>query len=540
MQKISKHQIITGMSILFCYNTTQFFYFLSVIIMNFELKQSHINELYDLVKSSTDNPHIYFWIDVWKMILDIWVTIWNSEKSMYLWNIENSIVWFKKLEEIILNIIQWWVNENKIFFWIENTWIYGHDIMNYFDDRLPNTYILKSDITCNARKYYAKSELKSDGIDAIIISTVLRDLDDKKSLETINNPYRKNSNIYFVRRSFANERNSLRILFRRLVALRSQKAKTMVSININKERLFPELNGIFSIKHRSKSEMILINNFSRGKILRMSKEEFINEYRKLAPKRHCNTRIIEKIGEFYDKIIQRWTKDKKSELDALTWAETDTHLFDDIQFKIENYKSLSNEINNVLKKILWILNSLEIKWYYIPSFIWINKAELWLILGELWFDIYSMSSAEFMWFVWWYPETFTSGWWHMVKEPKLSSKKGIIKKFIYVWMYWFMLHNKSLKLYKKLLTLKYSINEEWKSVSNIKNKRKIEVKCWDKLLKIIHAWFKTRRSFSDEIFIKNVINPTINELKSLWFWTDVIQTEIDSVYSDCPPRIITV
>lgn len=506
--------------------------------MNCELKQSHINELYDFVKSNYDHSPIYFWVDVWKLILDIWVTIWNSEKSFYLGNIENSIKWFKKLEEIIVNIIQWWVNENKIFFWIENTWIYGHDIMNYFDDRIPNTYILKSDVTCNARKYYAKSELKSDGIDAIIISTVLRDLDDKKNLETINNPYRKNSNIYFVRRSFANERNSLRVLFRRLASLRAQKSKIMISININKERLFPELNWIFSIKHRSKSEMILINNFSRDKILRLTKEEFVKEYKTLAPKRHCNTRIIAKIEEFYDRVVERWTKNKKSEIDYIVWADTDNFVYDDIQFKVKHYELLSSEIENILKNIWIILHSLELKWYYVPKFVWINKAELWLMIGELWFDIYNMSVPEFMWFIWWHPETFTSWWGHMVKEPKLSSKRGIIKKFVYVWMYWFMLHNNCLRLYKKLLTLKYSVNDEWKSVSNIKNKRKIEVKCWDKLLKIIHAWFKYRRTFSDEIFIKRIINPTIRNLKESWFWIDAIQNEINSVYNDKAPKII--
>ena len=64
--------------------------------------------------------------------------------------------------------------------------------MNYFDDRIPNTYILNSSLTCHARKYYAKSDFKSDNIDSIIITITLRDLDSKNQLESIRNPYKKN------------------------------------------------------------------------------------------------------------------------------------------------------------------------------------------------------------------------------------------------------------------------------------------------------------------------------------------------------------
>jgi len=58
----------------------------------------------------------------------------------------------------------------------------------------------------------------------------------------------------------------------------------MTSINLSKERLFPEINGIFSIKHRASSEAILFNHFSRDEILRMSKKQFINKYKRLATK----------------------------------------------------------------------------------------------------------------------------------------------------------------------------------------------------------------------------------------------------------------
>lgn len=509
-------------------------------MMNCGLKESQIKELYDFIRINWSDFCIYFWIDVWKMILDIGVIIWKVELSFYLWNIENSVKWFKKLEDVILMLIQMWINENNLFFWTENTWIYGHDIMNYFDDRLPNTYILNSNLTCNARKYYAKTDLKSDDIDSIVIATALCDLDEKNKLESIKNPFNKKSGLWFVRRSFANERNSLRILFRRLSVLRVQKSKAMASINLSKERLFPEIIWLFSIKHRSKSEAILLNNFTRELILSLTKIEFLQRYRKLAPKRQCNSRILKKVEEFYDKIIERWYKNTRSGMDLLMWKNSDIYIKDDIRFKIRYYDLISDEISAVSKKIWELLSVLELRWCFIPKFVWINKVEIWLILWELWFDIYQMTSQEFIWFVWWYPETYTSWWWHMVKEPRLSRKRGIIKKFLYVWMYGFMLHNCSFRLYKKLLTLKYSVNEEWKSVSNIKNKRKVEVKCWEKLLKIIHDWFKNKRSFSEELFINNIINPLILDLKQMGFWACIIYDEVVSVYWDKIPWIIVI
>jgi hypothetical protein len=58
----------------------------------------------------------------------------------------------------------------------------------------------------------------------------------------------------------------------------------MTSINLTKERLFPEINGIFSTKHRASSEAILLNYFSRDEILKMSKDDFIHKYKSLASK----------------------------------------------------------------------------------------------------------------------------------------------------------------------------------------------------------------------------------------------------------------
>jgi hypothetical protein len=71
------------------------------------------------------------------------------------------------------------VNENNIFLATENTGTYGHDVTNFFEDRLPNVYILNSTLTCSARQFYASDNFKNDEIDSIVIATTLRDLDNK-------------------------------------------------------------------------------------------------------------------------------------------------------------------------------------------------------------------------------------------------------------------------------------------------------------------------------------------------------------------------
>lgn len=509
--------------------------------MKKQLRPSAEQELINYIKTKWKNLSIYIWIDVGKNVLDVWVTIQNSNLQIYLWTIENSAIWFKELENFILELIILWVNENNIFFWTENTGIYGHDIMNYFDDRLPNTYMLNSSLTCHARKYYAKSDFKSDNIDAIIIAITLRDLDSKNQLESINNPFKKSCGLWFVRRSFSNERSSLRILFRRLCLLRSQKSKLMTSINLSKERLFPEINGIFSIKHRASSEAILFNHFSRDEILRMSKKQFINKYKRLATKWQSNSRVMLKVEDFYDKITARWSKDSRSDLDRFMWKNSDTYLLQEIKFKLKHYDLTCKEMKAVTEKISDLLDILKKSWYYIPRFTWINDIEIWLILGELWFDIYQMNSKEFIWFVGWYPENYTSWWWHMVKPSRLSNKKWIIKKFVYIRMYWFQLHNLSFRLYKKLLSLYYWINDENFSVIALKNKRKVEVKCWEKLLQIIHDWYKNNRWFDEWKFIETTVSPLITKMKSFWISDEAINDVIFDVYKNrILPRWINI
>ena len=495
-----------------------------------QLKSSAQNQVLKYIQMNWTNNSVYIWVDVGKSILDIGVTIQDSDIQVYMWSISNSAEWFKQVEDFILKLIELWMNENDIFFWTENTGIYWHDIMNYFDDRIPNTYILNSSLTCHARKYYAKSDFKSDNIDAIIIAITLRDLDSKNQLESIRNPYKKNCGLWFVRRSLSNERSSLRILFRRLCFLRNQKSKLMTSINLTKERLFPEINGIFSIKHRASSEAILLNHFSREKILTMTKDEFVEEYKTLATKWQQNSRVIKKIETFYEKVHARWSKYSCSNLDKFMQRDSDSYLLEEIKFKLKHYELTCKEMETVSEKIATLLWILQSNGYFIPQFKWINNIEIWLVLWELWFDIYKINSKEFIWFVWWYPENYTSWWWHMVKPSQLSHKKWIIKKFVYVRMYGFQLHNPSFRLYKKLLSLYYAADTQDHSLITTKTKRKIEIKCWEKLLKIIHDWYKNNTSFCETRFIENTLTPMIRKLETNWIDTNAIKETIMDVY----------
>ena len=495
-----------------------------------ELKTLAVNWLYNYVKEKGSDLSIYIWVDVWKNVLDVGATVDDGWIKSYLWTIYNSANWFKQVENLIINLILLWINENRIFFGTENTGIYWHDIMNFFDDRLPNTYLLNSSLTFHARKFYAKSDYKSDNIDSIVIANTMKDLDSKNQLESIRTPFKKNCWLWFVRRSFSKERSSLRLLFRRLSVLRCQKSKLMTSINLSKERLFPEINGIFSIKHRATSEAILLNYFTREEILTMSKDEFLNKYKSIASKWQSNSKVMKKVEEFYEKVTARWTKKAKSDLDCFMWKNSDSYIYDEIKFKLKHYELTSKEMSVVTQKISDLLDILKRNGYFIPTFKWINDIELWLILWELWFDVYKMNAREFIGFVGWYPENYTSWWWHMVKPSQLSHKKWIIKKFVYVWMYGFQLHNPSFRLYKKLLALQYGIMDGKSGVISMKNKRKIEIKCWEKLLKIIHNGYRNHSSFSEEKFIEDTIIPMINRMKDGWIDYLVINDIIMDVY----------
>jgi len=495
-----------------------------------KLKTSAINQLQNYVKKYWSDLSIYIWVDVWKNILDIWATVSDGWIQTYLWNISNTANWFKQIEKVIINLILMWIDENRIFFGTENTGIYWHDIMNYFDDRLPNTYLLNSSLTFHARKFYAKTDYKSDNIDSIVIANTMKDLDMKNQLESIRTPFKRNCWLWFVRRSFSKERNSLRLLFRRLSVLRCQKSKLMTSINLSKERLFPEITWIFSIKHRATSEAILLNYFTREEILNMTKDDFIRKYRDIATKWQSNARVIKKVEEFYKKVKSRWEKKANSDLDDFMWKNSDFYILDEIKFKLKHYELTTKEMRIITQKIADLLDILKRNGYFIPRFRWINDIELGLILWELWFDVYKMNTKEFIGFVGRYPENYTSWWWHMVKPSQLSHKKWIIKKFVYVWMYGFQLHNVSFRLYKKLLSMQYGINEWWNSVISMKNKRKIEIKCWEKLLKIIHNGYRNQTGFCESRFLQDTIIPMINKMKSDWIDTDTINELIMDVY----------
>lgn len=483
------------------------------------------------------DTNVYFWIDVWKTVLDIWITVNNSGLQMYLGSIENNAKWFKKLEQLIKEIITSWINENNIFLATENTGTYGHDVTNFFEDRLPNVYILNSNLTCSARHFYASDNFKNDEIDSIVIATTLRDLDNKWCLESTNHPFKKNKWMSFVRRSFSKESDTLRMLFRNLASLREEKSRLMTTINMYKERLYPEIRDVFKIKSRSTTQNLLLKNFSRNEILQMSESDFLAKYKSIASKWQQQKNVLEKVCEFYKKVVERWAKISCSEIDNIIHQKSDNYIIDDIKFKQQHYDLISMEMEAIHEKIGDILRILRNNWYFIPSFRWINDNELWIFLWELGNSIYTMSSRELMWFVWWHPNNYTSWWWHIVKASKFSQKESVIKKFVYIWMYGFNMHNKSFSLYKKLLWLSYWIDSEPDSLVKIKNKRKIEAKAWYKLLEIIHSCYRYSCGFDEKRFLSSCVIPLISSIKDKWISDDIVKNEIKNVYDIVPDTL---
>lgn len=500
-----------------------------------QLKESEIEKIYRYIKLKWKFSKVYIWVDVWKMTLDVGITISNTNIQTYLGSVDNTAQWFRQIELFIIWLIELWLDEHNLFFATENTGTYWHDITNFFEDRIPNVYILNSTLTCSARQFYSKANFKNDEIDSIIIATTLRDLDNKWALESETNHFRTNMWIAFVRRSFNKETDSLRMLFRRLASLREEKSKVMTAINLYKERLFPEISNIFKIKSRSSSQSILIENFTRKEILQMWKDEFIQKYKSITSKWQHTQKIMEKVLDFYDKVQERWHKKSHSEIDTITCHTSDDFILDIIKFKNKRYNLIIQEMKYIKESIGMILDKLRKNGYFIPSFKWIDDDEIWIFLWELWSQIYNIHISSLKGFIWWYPNNYTSGWWHMVKASQFSDKKSIIKKFLYVRMYGFLLHNPSFRLYKKLLLQYYGTDTELDWIVKLKNKRKVEAKCGWKLLEIIHNCYKYSCNFDDNRFINWTIIPLIENMKKNWLSMDVIDKIIIDIYGKKVP-----
>ena len=74
------------------------------------------------------------------------------------------------------------------------------------------------------------------------------------------------------------------MLYRNLASLRDDKSKLMTTINMYKERLYPEIRDVFKIKSRSSAQNVVIENFSRDEILNMSEDDFLEKYKSIASK----------------------------------------------------------------------------------------------------------------------------------------------------------------------------------------------------------------------------------------------------------------
>lgn len=304
-----------------------------------------------------------------------------------------------------------------------------------------------------------------------------------------------------------------------------------------KERLFPEIRDVFKIKSRASSQWILIENFTREEILNMTESEFIEKYKSISTPWQHNKRVMEKVLKFYDKVIERWKKNSHSLIDNLIWQDSDFYILEDIKYKQQHYDLIIKQMENINEKIWKIMSILKSNLYFIPSFKWINDNEIWIFLWELGNWIYTMTKNELMWFVWWHPNNYTSWWWHIVKASKFSNKDSIIKKFVYIRMYWFNMQNPSFRLYKKLLWLYYWIKSETESIIKIKNKRKIEAKSGYKLLEIIHSCYKYSCNFDEDRFLNSTITPLISTMIDKWISKESIKTEILGIYKEIPSKI---
>lgn len=509
--------------------------------MELHLKKNSEKFLIKFLKKQENfwETFVYIWADVWKTVLDISVVVWNSEIQEYLGTIENNISWFNQIETFITELISVWIDENNIFFACENTWIYTHDCMDYFDSRLPNTYILKSSLTFQARKYYAKADFKTDLLDSAIVALTLNDLHKKWKLECLANPYSSDKVwIGFVRRSFGKEMCSLRHIFRMIAELRCKKSEIVTSIWNLQYRIFPELDSIFEC--RSKTKKNLINLFTRDQILSLTFDEFKEIYKDKFGKKSLIGNLTNKLKEFFLEVQKRWTKTMHSELDTMIWIDDNEYILQSIRIKFQEYDFIIQEMENLEKTASKILNDLQNCGFFIPKLKWVSWIELGIFLWELWQDIYDIAPHSLLGFTGWHPNVYESGGWNPTKIPRFSTKKSIIKKYLYVWMWWFALHNPSFRLYKNLLSEYYGITAE-KSATNSRLKKKVWCKAGDKFLKIILICFQNKCWFDENRFIVDTILPFVDRMKKAWISKKVIKSLIEKAYKSTPtPAILKI
>ena len=482
---------------------------------------------------------VYIWVDVWKSVLDLSVVIWDSEMQEYLGTIWNNISGFKQIEKFIVKLIWLWIDENNIFFACENTGLYTHDCMDYFDSRLPNTYILKSSLTFQARKYYAKADFKTDLLDSAIVALTLNDLHQKGKLECLANPYSNDKVwIWFVRRSFGKEMCSLRHIYRMIAELRSKKSEIVTSIWNLQYRIFPELDSIFEC--RSKTKRNLINLFTREQVLALNFDEFKEIYKSKFGQKSLLWSLTKKLKEFFLEVQKRWIKTMHSELDTIVWIDDNDYILESIRIKFQEYDFIIQEMENLERTAGKILNDLQNHWFFIPKLKWVSGIELGLFLWELGQDIYEMKSHSLLGFAGRHPNVYESGGWNPTKSPRFSTKKSIIKKYLYVRMWGFCMHNPSFRLYKNLLSEYYGITTE-KSVTNSRLKKKIWCKAGDKFLKIILICFKDKVWFDENRFVVDTILPLVDKMKNSWVEHETIKSIIEKTYKTTPiPKLLDI
>ena len=229
-----------------------------------------------------------------------------------------------------------------------------------------------------------------------------------------------------------------------------------------------------------------------------------------------------------------------SELDTIVWIDDNDYILQSIRIKFQEYDFIIQEMENLEKTAGKILNDLQNYWFFIPKLKWVSGIELGLFLWELGQDIYEIGPHSLLGFAGRHPNVYESGGWNPTKSPRFSTKKSIIKKYLYVRMWGFCMHNPSFRLYKNLLSEYYGITTE-KSVTNSRLKKKIWCKAGDKFLKIILICFKNKVWFDENRFIVDTILPLVDKMKSVWISQETIKSIIEKTYKIAPiPKILDI
>ena len=265
----------------------------------------------------------------------------------------------------------------------------------------------------------------------------------------------------------------------------------------------------------------------------MNFDEFKELYKSKFGQKSLLGSLTNKLKEFFLEVQKRWIKTMHSELDTMVWIDDNDYILESIRIKFQEYDFVVQEMENLENTAAKILNNLQNCGFFVPKLKWVSWIELGLFLWELGQDIYEIGPHSLLGFAGRHPNVYESGGWNPTKVPRFSTKKSIIKKYLYVWMWWFCIHNPSFRLYKNLLSEYYGITTE-KSATNSRLKKKIWCKAGDKFLKIILICFQNKVWFDENRFVVDTILPLVDKMKIGWISQKIIKSVIEKTYKTAP------